>query len=418
MTAVSLQKSTPQAISLGLLIALIGFPQISETIYTPSLPSIAQDLMASTHAVEATLSIYFLGFALGVLIWGFISDRIGRKTTMLVGLVLYGMSSWKCGETLTVSSLLLWRFFQALGASVGSVITQTILRDVYEGKERSRIFSLISGALAFSPAIGPLLGGYISQYMGWRSNLYLLVSIAALLLLWVTFKLPETKPKSSRPVSAKFLYTLAIEMGRSPLILLHALLIGATNGILFSFYEEAPFVFIDYFGFQPSQYGLIGILLASASLFAAYVSCRLQARKTPEEIIRRGSHIATIGSLIFLIAVTTLTTLQSLIISALGILTLFTGIGLIIPNSLSEALKPYKNSAGSAGSIFGGIYYLLITLATYLMSILHNGTTYALPSFLLFLSLILVFASNKVIKQTFSEGIRDCNSSDFNSAET
>ena len=152
--------------SLGLLIALAGFPQISETIYTPALPSVASGLSASAYLVEATLAIYFFGFAAGVLLWGMISDWSGRRYAMLAGIVVYGVGTVACAATTSVEALLGWRFLQAFGASVGSVITQTMLRDAYEGTQRTKLFAVVAGALAFSPAIGPVLGGFIEPVFG------------------------------------------------------------------------------------------------------------------------------------------------------------------------------------------------------------------------------------------------------------
>src|SRR5580692_6531866 len=151
-------ENNKKKLSISLLIALVGFPQISETIYTPALPNVANGLQASAYMVEATLSIYFLGFALGVLLWGTISDWCGRRNAMLMGIIVYGIGTLGCANVGTIEALLAWRFLQAFGASVGSVLTQTILRDSYNGEERTKLFSVMSGALAFSPAIGPVLG--------------------------------------------------------------------------------------------------------------------------------------------------------------------------------------------------------------------------------------------------------------------
>src|SRR5436305_1495565 len=134
-------NTNEKKLSVALLIALVGFPQISETIYTPALPDVAVGLMTNAYMVELTLAIYFIGFAFGVMLWGTISDDIGRKPAMLIGLIVYGLATFACANVGGVKYLLLWRFFQAFGASVGSVITQTILRDFYDGKKRAELFS-------------------------------------------------------------------------------------------------------------------------------------------------------------------------------------------------------------------------------------------------------------------------------------
>lgn len=281
--------SVSKKLSISLLIALVGFPQISETIYTPALPDVTKSLGTTAFLVEATLAIYFLGFALGVLVWGAISDWIGRKPTMLVGICFYGIATIVCGQTSSIETLLAWRFFQAFGASVGSIITQTILRDAYDGKERAKLFSIMSGALAFSPAIGPLLGGFITQYFGWRANFISLSVLAGILLAWTFLSLKETRPEKTVMLSLTQMKALARSMLTSRQLWGHVFLISGTNGILFGFYQEAPFVFIEQLGVSPCVYGCFGLLIAGATLAASRVSYRWSHHWSSSVLIRLGS---------------------------------------------------------------------------------------------------------------------------------
>lgn len=392
-------KNTQRKLSISLLIALVGFPQISETIYTPALPSVANGLLTSASMVEMTLAIYFLGFAVGVLLWGTISDWCGRRNAMLTGLIVYGIGTLACANVASVEALLTWRFVQAFGASVGSVITQTILRDSYDGAERTKLFSVMSGALAFSPAIGPVLGGFISEFLGWRANFWVLEILAVGLSIWSFFLLPETRPAQSRSLSVSKISHLFIEMIRSRVLWGHILLIGATNGVLFGFYQEAPFVFIEQLGTKPSYYGLFGLLIAAATILAARISYRQSSRFSAQFIIQCGAACVIVGGFIFILTVLMGIFNLKAIGSSIAVLTLFLiffGIGLIIPNSLSQALKPYQTAAGTAGSIFGGCYYCLIAGCTWLMSILHNGTALPLPLYITMLGLVIICGSQMI----------------------
>lgn len=387
-------------ISVGLLIALVGFPQISETIYTPALPSVASGLSTSAYMVEVTLSIYFLGFALGVMLWGTISDYFGRRASMLAGIVIYGLGTIGCGSAMTVEMLLAFRFLQAFGASVGSVITQTILRDSFDGNERTKLFSVMSGALAFSPAIGPLLGGFISEYMGWRANFWALTALAAGLFLWTWYSLPETRPKY---IQKHNLSRLIARMMTSSNLWGHILLIGATNGIIFGFYQEAPFVFIDQLGMQPAHYGCFGLLIAAATI----VSARITYKSGKQNLIQIGTACILIGGII--LTTTVLIGFFNLWTALITLFLIFLGVGLIIPNSLSHALKPYQEMAGTAGSIFGGSYYLLIAGFTWGMGFLHNGTSLPLPLYITFLGIIVALGSylTGLHKEMITQGSND-----------
>lgn len=392
-------KNTQKKLSLGLLIALIGFPQISETIYTPALPSVASGLRTSAYMVEATLAIYFLGFALGVSLWGMISDWCGRRNAMLMGLLVYGIGTVGCANVGNVDALLAWRLLQAYGASVGSVITQTMLRDSYDATERTKVFAMLSGALAFSPAIGPLLGGFISEFFGWRANFWVLAILAIVLTLWSFLSLPETRPSHIERLSTHKICLLFMEMMRSRALWGYIILIGATNGILFGFYQEAPFVFIEQMGMQPSYYGFFGLLIAAASLLAAQVSYRQSNRLSAQHMIQCGAVCVFLGGSIFtLTAIIGFFDLKgfNVTIAAATLFAIFFGIGLIIPNSLSHALKSYQTAAGTAGSIFGGCYYCLIAGFTWIMSALHNGTVLPLPLYIAMLGLFLAYGSHMI----------------------
>lgn len=386
-------------LSIPLLIMLVGFPQISETIYTPALPSVALGLNTSAHLAEATLAIYFLGFALGVALWGAVSDRTGRRFAMLAGIFTYAIATLACGNATTIESLLAWRFLQAFGASVGSVITQTILRDAYDGPARAKLFSLMAGVMAFSPALGPILGSYISEYFGWRANFFALTGMSVVLIAWAGWRLPETKPPGMQHLTFLQVKELFLKMISSKTLWGHILLIGATNGIIFSFCEEAPFVFIEQLGMQTSHFGFLGLLIAGGTLVGARVSYALNY--SHETKIALGALVSTIGGMVFsLTAIFGIFTFESygIILSFVSLFTIFFGVVLVIPNSLAFALKPYQSTIGTAGSIFGGLYYCLIAGFTWSMSLAHNGTSYVLPFFLLGLCFLLLVGS-KIIRQ-------------------
>lgn len=184
--------------SLLLMIVLVAFPQISETIYTPSLPDIAVALGATNSSVQLTLSIYFIGFALGVFSWGWLSDFIGRRSSMLAGLLVYGMGSLMCFYSESIHLLLVSLFIQAFGAATGSIITQTILRESVSGNKRHVMFAQISAVIAFTPAVGPLIGGWVDQAFGFRAVFFTLVMMSVLLFMYAFWKLPETTDVSMR----------------------------------------------------------------------------------------------------------------------------------------------------------------------------------------------------------------------------
>lgn len=378
-----------RSLSILLIALLLGFPQISETIYTPSLPDLAHGLKVSDAWAEFTLSIYFIGFAVGVLIWGVIADWIGRRPAMLYGIALYALGSWGCYQSTHIASLLLWRFFQAVGASAGSVVTQTMIRDIYSGVKRNQVFSIVGGMLALSPALGPFLGGYIDELAGWRGNFAFLIGLGALLFIYSLLKLPETQ---SGEVKQRVPFReVALQLFTDKRIWGYAILIGASNGIIFSYYAEAPFLFIDLMKLTPTQYGLTGSVIAGASVLASLLSHRLNGRGcNPGQIILLGCYIMGLAtlSLAYLAYEKIFLMPSNLHLGLILVLIafLFFGIGLLIPNALSQALSAYQSAIGTAGALFGLLYYVLIAGFTFLMGAFHNGT--ALPMPLYFIALV------------------------------
>lgn len=383
--------------SVLLLIVLVGFPQISETIFTPSLPEIAKTLEVSMAVIQLTMSIYFFAFAFGVFYWGWLSDMIGRRPAILYGIVIYSLGCYLCYAANSIGYLLFARFIQAFGASTGSITTQTILRESYQGAERHRLFAQISAALAFTPAIGPLIGGYVGEYWGVKRVFLTLVVFSVFLFCYAYFQLPETRlVKGSQKVKLKPIFK---EILKSPKVLTYGCLIGGINGIIFSYYAEAPYLFTDYFSMSLSHFGMLGILVATASIIGSLVSKKLLAKQEAEETITQGLNLMILGSgvlLSFSIG-NGLKPSYQMIGMLLGIFILLIGAGMVLPNCLSLALIDFKNVIGSAGAIFSLGYYFLVSGLTLGMSLLHSGSLVVMPVYFLIIILLMKFMTKRYI---------------------
>lgn len=389
--------------SVLILIFLAGLSQLSETIYTPALPAIADGLGASNSLTQATLGVYFIGFALGVFYWGRLSDSLGRRPTILIGLVIYTITSFLCALVSSIYLLLMLRVIQAFGISVGSVITQTIARECYSGERRAQVFVLIGMSLAFTPAIGPFTGGYINQFFGWRMNLMALFVLGLLLLSYVFYRLPETNLNKQKKGGMR---ALALQMLHDKHIWGSTLIVGAINGMMFSFYAEAPFIFIDILGLSSGSYGLLGIVIAVGTALGGLSFRILTTRISQHRLCFCGLSFMIIANLAF-IAVTSCFSLKTWglplaitsIMAPMFVLA-FVGTGIFIPQILANALQHYHEKIGRAGALFGLSYYILIALFTAIMAYLHNGTINILPRYLLALTAITLFAYFGLINKT------------------
>ncbi|MFJ7666408.1 multidrug effflux MFS transporter [Lysinibacillus sp. NPDC097195] len=382
----NIENNTP---SLLLLIVLVGFPQISETIFSPTLPSIAEVFETSMSDAQLTMSVYFSAFAVGVFFFGRLSDKIGRRKAMLYGLFLYFIGNVLCLVANEMVFLLIGRFIQAFGASVGSVVTQTILRESYSGIERHKLFAQISAALAFTPALGPLIGGFTDYYFGFKVVFLVLVVMSMIVICYTSLCLPETALST---IEIKPLLPIVKRMITNARLWRYCLLIGGINGIIFSYYTEAPFIFTQYFTLTSAKYGLLGIIVALASIVGAMLSKRLVSYTKPEIIIVGGLVIMLLGTVLAM-TVHFLPIFLQMSMMIMSVFLILFGTATALPNCLSLALIDFQDVIGSAGAMFSLGYYFLVSAIIYGMSIFHNGTVLAMPLYFLALGIAMLLIS-------------------------
>jgi MFS family permease len=250
---------------------------------------------------------------------------------MLAGLLTYGVGTLLALLANQFETLLLARVISAFGAAVGSVVTQTMLRDCYQGSELARVFSVMGIALSLSPVLGLVSGGLLAEqfgYLGVFSGLLLLALILGGIARW---RLPETRPAITTRVA---LWPLACRMVRDGGLWCCAVLVALFNTMLFGYYSLAPFLFAEL-GLSASEFGYSGLVLALVAGLLVWASQ---------------------DSLWFLLPM-------------MGVVVAF---GIAIPNVLSQALLGYREVAGSAGALFGLAYYLLLSLGLALAATLQD----------------------------------------------
>lgn len=353
---------------LGLVVLLMMFPQIMETIYSPALPNIAENFAVSVAGASQTLSVYFMAFAIGVFCWGRLADIIGRRKAMLAGLVCYAIGSALALMVSDFSLLLMARILSAFGAAVGSVITQTMMRDSYSGEELAKVFSVMGMSLGISPVIGLLLGSVLSAYWGYK-GVFVALMVSAIVLLFLSVKsLPETKPAHTQKIA---IGELAIKMLSDSGIIKNTLLVAAFNLMWFSYFSLAPFMF-EAQGLSTLAFGTSGLLLGFGTFLGSYVNKIMLGRgHTGARLVRLASAIALVGGLGIWLIQSTFIGLNNVYFLA-PMLLIVIAYGIAIPNILSSALANYRTYAGSAGALFGLFYYILLGLGLGGTGIVHH----------------------------------------------
>ncbi|OWO81316.1 MFS transporter [Photorhabdus luminescens] len=337
---------------LGLMLAtaLMMFPQIVETIYSPALTNIAKEFKVSAVQAAQTLSLYFFAFAIGVVVWGRLCDLIGRRLTILSGLLLYSGASLMALLSRQFELLLVARMLSAFGAAVGSVGTQTMLRDSYQGSELARVFSIMGVALAVSPAVGMISGSILVYFWGYKGVFSGLSLLAVLLSGWSAIGLPETRPASM--VTIPLIGTLMM-MLKDVAIWCNALLIALFNLCLFSYYQLAPFNF-ERLGFSPEMFGYTGLFLALGVGIGAWLNKLLLSKQW------NSSNLVLLASVIVLIGGGLIMVLEDTGLFILPMILIVVAYGIAIPNILASALTDYTDRLGTAGALLGLLYYLML----------------------------------------------------------
>lgn len=344
-----MKKTNP----LWLLTVLVMLPQFVETIYSPVLPMVQEKFGVNEKSTTLTISLYFIAFALGVAFWGVQCDRIGRKKSLEYGLITYGIGTFAAIFAPSFMILLTARIVSAFGISVGSIVTQTILRDTYDKDHISKVFSWIGIGLSISPIIGMSTGSVLASSAGHQGVFITLYLIAVVFYILSRRNVSETH-HSRKEINLQFLFGLLKRMLRDRDIIKCCLLVMSFNVLLFSYYSLAPFIFKEQ-QYSPYVFGYSSIILAAGTFVGAKLNRFLLLRNIAPNILVIASVVGSFVASAFV-----------WILSGCGIYFLIPyffivmAFSMAIPNILSTALIHYKNETGSAGALLGLIYYVLI----------------------------------------------------------
>ncbi len=355
-----------------LVTGLVAFGAISTDLYLPSLPAIAAHFGVDAGEAQLTLSVFLIGFALSQLVYGALSDRFGRRPVLLVGLVIYVLASIACMLAPSIGLLIAARLLQAVGACAGVVLGRAVVRDVYGRERAARVLSYVGMAMALAPALGPILGGFIQVWFGWRASFLVLALFGATILAGAVTQLPETN-QSRDPT---------LRLGRQLLnyrsLLQHRAYLGhvlvatcAYSGI-FVFISGSSFLLIDVLGLSPEEYGLCFAAIVVGYMLGTLLSGRLTMRLGLERMI-------LIGSLVGLLAGGTAAVLSLAgVVDLLAVLAPFflflVGCGLMLPNALAGAMGPFPTMAGAASALLGFIQMVVAAGIGVAVGQLHDET--------------------------------------------
>lgn len=358
--------------TLGILSALMAFASISTDVYLPALPAMALALGAGHGAMELTISGYLIGFSLGQLAWGPISDRYGRRLPVAIGLVLFVIGSAGCALSGSVATMIAWRVLQAVGACASVVLARAMVRDLYAGPQAARMMSTLMTVTAIAPLIGPAVGSLILQAASWRAIFWALVAVGLATLLALR-RLPETLPAARRNPhaldGALAIYASLLGQRR---ILAYMGTGGFFYGGIYAYVAGTPAAYISYHHMSPQAYGVLFSLGIVGIMATNQISSRLVLKLGSDRLMRIGALCAAGAGL--LLAVTAGFDIGGVAGLALPLFIFVAANGLIVANAIAGALTGYGERAGAVSALVGAAHYGTGILGSALVGILADGT--------------------------------------------
>lgn len=375
-----------------LLCLISSLARFAMDSYLPSLPAIQISLNLTSSATQLTLTTYLLGFGFSQLLYGPLSDYMGRKKILLLGMNIFLIGMIICTFANSAAFLLFGRLIVGVGAGVCGVLNRAIAGDCFKGAEFAKVWSYTNTALVFTLILAPLVGGYIQEWIGWRANFFMIV----ILITFVTFilinKLPETHlVLRSEQMSFRKTIHQYQKILMSSSFLINTLCYAFAFSGLIAYFQVGPLLFIKYFHFLPSTYGWLGIIIGLSYFIGGSIVTKLVHRIGTKKLLYRGLLIMFIAGMGMLF-VANLFPKNWLFILVFTIVYII-GARIVIPNASAQGFEEVQSNRGSVSAMMGCIQMSISMLVSF--TIAHFSASSAIPLSLFWLgmsglSLILI----------------------------
>jgi len=341
------------------LIALLGFicalTPLAIDMYLPALPSIALAFDTTAMKVQNTLTLFMLGFALGQLFVGPISDSIGRRRVMLAGSVLFAVTALLCARAESINELNVWRSLQWVAGAASGVMISAIVKDMFEQDDFSRMISFIVLVMTIAPLVSPLLGGYIALWFGWRSIFWVLASLGILACVLIALFIPETLAKEHRqPLAIGRSIRNYRKVFADPVSLTLMCSGAFSYACLFSFLISGSFVYIEVYGIEVDKVAYLFTLNVLSLMLLTFINGRYVRLKGASHMLRWGLYVQFVGGVLLLPSVFIEGNFWLVLLPCMIIIGATT---MVSSNLMAMLLQRHSKIAGTASSVVGSFRF-------------------------------------------------------------
>ena len=345
---------------------------MSTDLYAPSLPYLTDFFGTTPELIKMTISLNLIVYGFAQLIYGPISDRYGRRPVLLVAIVLFSLASIACGFAQSIDQLLVARMLQGLFAAAEAVMCLAVFKDLFNEKEQVKGFAIYGMAIALTPAIAPILGGYIHVFLGWEYNFFITAGVGVFTAILIYLMLPESTAPDPHALKLNSILQNYRMVLTNRTFLVYGALAGVGLGLIYAFVTGAPFILISYFGVEVQHFGYYQAVIVVAYFLGSMLSTRLVDRWQSLCVLNLGLVIMVVGSL--LVVGFVLIGGLSPYTLAFGYLFIAFGIGPIFAVAPSKAMSAVERSAGSAASVFGCLEIGMSGVIVAMVSVFHDDT--------------------------------------------
>jgi DHA1 family bicyclomycin/chloramphenicol resistance-like MFS transporter len=368
----------------GTAIALFVYGWLSVNIYLPILPKLESIFQTTPQMARLTVTVFLIGFSLSQLVWGPLSDRFGRRPTLLIGIAISGTGAALTGLTTDIYLFVGARFLESLGLGVAPALARSVLTDSLDRAHVAIAMAYAVIALALVPAIAPIVGGYLDLLMSWRSIFFFLALYGAALIVWCVFCLPETNKNKDPSLRASKVAVGYLEMLHNRRYSGYIISYGIAYGSLIGYYAAAPYIFINVLGYSSHEYGYLLIFNVAFYMLGASVARVSVPRLGTDRTIAFAIMAFASASIVF-VAMDRYTAINT--VSVLLPMSIFLfGSGLVGPAANAGAMTIFRDRAGASTAIvgfspvIGGAIFSAGLSAVYITRLWELGTYVAISA--------------------------------------